>query len=316
MTGTEEDGSQYLGWLTGLGDVARLRMVRLLAREELTVGELARALQLPQSTVSRHLKLLHERQLLSKRTAGTASLYQLIPATLPAGARDLWAVTAAQVESGEGFESDDARLARVLAERELDGKSYFGRVASEWDDIRAELFGREFTTEALLGLLSRALTVADFGCGTGNAAAMLAPHVRKVIAVDREPAMIEAARRRLGEFSNVEFREGDLLDPPIKAGEIDVAMVILVMPYISQPAEAVRAMARCVSKTGVVLIVDMVAHTREAYRSTMGHTHLGFDEATVRAWGAEAGLNDVDYRRLRPDVHSTGPGLFAAYLRR
>ncbi|MCA9295477.1 MAG: winged helix-turn-helix transcriptional regulator, partial [Phycisphaerales bacterium] len=92
MTGNEDDGSQYLGWLTGLGDLARLRMARLLAREELSVGELARALQLPQSTVSRHLKLLHERQFLSKRTAGTASLYQLIPATLPDGARELWDV--------------------------------------------------------------------------------------------------------------------------------------------------------------------------------------------------------------------------------
>ncbi|MCA9296128.1 MAG: class I SAM-dependent methyltransferase, partial [Phycisphaerales bacterium] len=195
-------------------------------------------------------------------------------------------------------------------------KSYFGRVAGEWDDIRAELFGREFTTEALLGLLSRTLTVADFGCGTGNAAAMLAPHVHKVIAVDREPAMLDAARRRLAAFSNVDFREGDLLDPPIAPGEIDVAMVILVMPYINDPAEAVRAMAQCIAQTGVVLIVDMVAHTREAYRSTMGHTHLGFDESTVRAWGAAAGLNSLEYRRLRPDVHSSGPGLFAAYLRR
>jgi len=312
----DDDGGRLLQWLTALGDPARLRMVRLLAREELSVGELARALQLPQSTVSRHLKLLHDRDWLSKRSAGTASLYRLIPEALPDGARALWSVAATQLGGGSSFESDDARLHRVLDERARHGKTYFGRVASEWDDIRAELFGREFTTEALLGLLVRGWTVADLGCGTGNVAALLAPHVKRVIAIDREPAMLDAARRRLADHDNVEFRDGDLLSPPLTPGEVDVALLFLVLPYLDDPRDVVAAIAPCLAPAGVLLIVDMVAHTREAYRTTMGHLHLGFDEATVRSWCVPEGLGDVDYRRLRPAVESSGPGLFAAYCRR
>ncbi|MEM7228077.1 MAG: metalloregulator ArsR/SmtB family transcription factor [Planctomycetota bacterium] len=314
MTNADIDGAQYLAWINALGDLARLRMMRLLVLEELSVGELSRALQLPQSTVSRHLKLLHERSWLSKRTAGTASLYKLLPDTLPDGARELWQVTESQIGDSSSFESDDARLVEVLAERSVDSKTYFGRLGGEWNDVRTALFGHEFTHEALLGLLNRNWTIADLGCGTGNAAALLAPYVKKLIAIDREPAMLEAASRRLTDVDNVEFRAGDLTMPPLEPGEVDVAMVFLVMHHVQDPMVAVQAIARCLAPAGVLMIVDMVAHDREAYRSGMGHVHLGFDEETVQSWGDAASLKRVDYRRLRPDTSGQGPGLFAAYL--
>ncbi|MFM7800418.1 MAG: ArsR/SmtB family transcription factor, partial [Planctomycetota bacterium] len=78
----ETPRERWLGWLGTLGDLARLRMLRLLEREELGVGELARALQLPQSTVSRHLKPLFEQGWVAKRTEGTQSLFRFDSAAL------------------------------------------------------------------------------------------------------------------------------------------------------------------------------------------------------------------------------------------
>jgi SAM-dependent methyltransferase len=300
--------------LATLSDLARLRILRLLDKQELSVGELAKALQLPQSTISRHLKLLHEGGWTTRRTEGTASLYQVRDSSLPPEMRDLWNLLRAQLASAATFEHDDARLAEVLAQRRIDSKAFFGQIGGEWDQLRRELFGESFTGEALLNLLQSDWIVADLGCGTGNASEMLAPLVKKVIAVDREPAMLEAARKRLASFKNVEFRRGDLLTLPIANDEVDAALVFLVLVYIESPGEVLKEIARILKPAGRALLVDLVKHDREAYRNTMGHVHLGFDERQIRSWAKAAGFRSVQFRRLRPATSAKGPGLFVAVL--
>ena len=309
--------SPLLTRLAALGDPARLRMLRLLEREELSVGELARALQLPQSTVSRHLKTLHGGHWLIKRTEGTASLYRLSPVSLSDEARALWTVAASQLDPSPTLREDDERLDAVLLDRrQTDAAAFFGRVGGEWDEVRRELFGDGFTASALLGLLPEEWTVADIGCGTGDASRHLAPLVRRVIAVDREPAMLEAARRRLEDASNVDYRLGDLNALPIDDASVDAAIVSLVMHYVEQPAPACGEIARCLRPGGRVIVIDMLTHDREAYRLRMGHVHMGFDEATVGGWAVAAGLELQRFRSLPRDTETKGPGLFAADLRR
>lgn len=305
-----------LNWLTTLGDLARVRVLRLLDGRELSVGELARAMQLPQSTVSRHLKVLLDSHWVSKRSEGTASLYRMASDELEPGARDLWALTRTQLGEVPTLQEDDARLEAVLSERRTDSKTFFGRIGGDWDKLRRELFGESFTSEALLDLINPDWVVADIGCGTGNASELLAPSVKRVIAVDREPAMLDAARRRLASQKNVEFREGDVHALPLENGEVDAAISFLVLVYVAQPALAVAEMARTLKSGGVLMIVDLVPHDRESYRATMGHVHLGFDDKQVKLWARAAGLKDVRYRRLRPDTQSKGPGLFVSTMRR
>lgn len=310
------DSPELLNWLATLSDMARLRILRLLEREEMSVGELARALQLPQSTVSRHLKTLLDGGWIARRIEGTASLYWLAAEQLSDDALELWSLTKRQLGSTPTLEDDDARLAEVLAQRRQDSKSFFGRVGSEWDLLRRQLFGDQFTLEALLSLLPRNAVIADLGCGTGNAAEFLAPHVRTVIAVDREPAMLSAAKKRLAEFENVDFRRGELDDLPLDDESIDIALVLLVLHHIDDPAAVVKEIARVLKPNGMVMIVDMTAHDRDSYRHTMGHVHLGFEQKTVEDWARNAGLDEVNYRRLRPATEGKGPGLFVATMRK
>jgi ArsR family transcriptional regulator len=308
--------SGLLRSLACLGDMARLRLLRLVAREELSVGELAKVLQLPQSTVSRHLKLLHEAEWIIRRSAGTASLYWMDREALDPDARALWDVVRTQLGASPALEEDDHRLAEVLAERSTDSKAFYERIVGEWDRLREELFGEAFCNEALLDFLDPNWVVADLGCGTGGMAELLAPAVRTVIAVDREPAMLDAARERLECFANVEYLRGDVTDLPIDDDAADAALVSLVMVSVSDPVTAVREVARILRPGGPALFVDMVAHDRESYRHTMGHQHLGFDEADVRQWAEAAGLTGARYRRLRPDMAAKGPGLFVATMRK
>ena len=164
------DSPPLLDQLHTLNDMARLRMLRLLSRHELSVGELSRALQLPQSTVSRHLKLLHTGHWVIKRSEGTASLYCVVEDALDDPARQLWRIAREQIGDGPALADDDSRLAEILAERREDSATFFGRVGSEWDHLRHDLFGQQFTSEGLIAFVSNTWIVADLGCGTGNAA--------------------------------------------------------------------------------------------------------------------------------------------------
>ena len=310
------DNLPLLNRLTTLNDAARLRILRLLDREELSVGELARALQLPQSTVSRHLKLLHDGGWIIKRSEGTASLYRLSESSLDDGVRQLWNLARTQLDSTPTFEHDDVRLAEVLADRRTDSRAFFGRVGGEWDHLRGELSGESFTAEALLGLIRNDWVVADLGCGTGNASEHVAPFVKKVIAIDREPTMLDAAKKRLSDVGNVEFRRGEMDRLPLKDGEVDAATVFLVMQHIERPDAVVREIQRSLKPGGLLLIVDMIAHDRESYRHTMGHRHLGFAEKDIKAWAKVVGMVDPRFRKLRPDTHAKGPGLFVATLQK
>ena len=304
--------------IANLSEIVRLRLLRLLEAEELAVGEVAKILQLPQSTVSRHLRLLQEGGWLVRRTAGTATLYQMIADELSIEARALWVTIRDQLGVSAELEEDDRRLRAVLADRRLDSEAFFGRVAGQWDELRNNLFGEEFTTRALLSLLPRGWVVADLGCGTGNASEIMAPYAERVIAIDHSGPMLEAARKRLGDVPNVSFLDGRLERLPLEDGCIDAAVCVLVMHHIPDVAPALgelRRVLRADRNGGVALIVDMCAHDRVDYRHTMGHQHLGFSEGEIRSLGLAAGFSEVDWWELPSDPAGKGPGLFAAALR-
>lgn len=305
---------EWLATLAQLGDLARVRLLRLVEQAELGVGELAAAAQLPQSTVSRHLKALHEHGWIIKRSEGASSFYRLLPQSLDPDLRRLWENTRDRVASGPGFADDAARLSEVLASRRTDSQAFFGRVGGEWHEMRQELFGTGFGPEAMLGLLDPDWVVADLGCGTGDATERIAPVVREVIAVDREPAMLQACRKRLGSRNNIRFVEAELRSLPLENASLDAAVIMLVLHHLPDPVAVLTEISRVLRPGGRVLVVDMVSHEREEYRHDMGHQHLGFEESIVRGWTTTAGFDRSTWRRLRPSPGGRGPGLFAAGL--
>jgi SAM-dependent methyltransferase len=301
--------------LSQLGDSVRVRMLRVLEREELAVGEIAKVLQIPQSSASRHLKVLADGGWLVRRPVGPATYYRVVLDDLPGDARAIWVPVRDHAGDDHETAQDDARLAAVLAERMADSTSFFGRHAGHWDDLRGELFGRRFTDQALLGLLDPRWTVADLGCGTGNAAELLAPWVDEVVAVDSSPEMLDAARRRLPGRDNIRFVLADLTASSVPVGKVDAAVCLLVLHHLDRPGAVLHQMARMLSAArggGVALVVDITEHDRAGYRHEMGHRHQGFSHAAVRGMYEEAGFTGVRVRTLPPDVDASGPALFVA----
>lgn len=297
--------------LGSLADPTRTRLLLLLGRHELSVNELCAAVQLPQSTVSRHLKLLSDEGWLSTRSEGPSRYYRLAPRLEPT-ARRLWQVIrdglAAQPEAGQ----DRARAAQVVSERRTRSQEFFSSAAGQWDALRAELFGPRAGLTGLLALLADDMVIGDLGCGTGAASAELAPYARRVVAVDESKAMLAAARRRLHDHGNVELRSGALEALPLDDGELDAAVMSLVLHYVAEPVAALSEARRVLKPGGRLVVVDMMAHGRAEYRETMGHMWQGFTEEQMRAWLAECGFGSVRWRGLAAEAGARGPVLFAA----
>ena len=271
-----------LDHLAALTDPVRCRLLLLLEQEELMVAELCTALQLPQSTVSRHLKLLSDEGWIAGRAEGTSRWYRLAADSMGVGAVQLWAVVRGDVAASSDAYEDGRRLKSILSRRRNRSQEFFDSTAGRWDEVRAQLFGDRADLSALLALLDDRWTVGDLGCGTGRIAGQVAPFVAKVIAVDESDSMLGAARTRLTGQGNVDLRQGSLQQLPIQDGELDAALLFLVLHYVADPALAVREAARALKPGGKMMLVEMRPHGRAEYQQTMGHRWLGFEESTRR----------------------------------
>ncbi|MFZ2875136.1 MAG: metalloregulator ArsR/SmtB family transcription factor [Phycisphaerales bacterium] len=310
----QAQGNSITEQLASLAEPLRLRLLALCEAHELAVGEVAKVVQLPQSTVSRHLKVLTDAGWLTRRPEGTAALFSLVPDNLTPSMRAVWAAVRERAVTEPLAAEDAGRLRAVLAERRADSHAFFGRVSGEWDRVRVDLFGDRFTPLALLGLLRRDWVVADLGCGTGNVAECVSPYVANVVAIDFSAPMLEAASRRLEGARNVQFVEAPLERTGLVGESVDAAVCSLALHHVDAPgavmAEAARLL-RAERGGGVLLVIDMVEHGRDEFRR-MGHKHLGFSRERMKVLFEGAGLTDHGYVPLPVEADAKGPGLFAA----
>ena len=301
--------------MTALGDGARSRLLLLLEGSELTVSELVSVLQLPQSTVSRHLKVLADDGWVVSRADGTSRHYRMTP-ELDDTAKELWGLVREEVRQTALGEEDAERAGVVLAHRRDRSREFFATEAGRWDTLRRELFGAEGETLPLFGLLDSDWTVGDLGAGTGPLSEAVAPFVRKVVAVDASSEMLATAKDRLVGRDNIDLRQGELERLPVADGELDVAMMLLVLHYIVDPPEVLAEACRALCPGGRLVIVDMRAHTRDGYREEMGHLWPGFTESQLERWMTSAGLDQYRHQPLPPRPGTEGPLLFLASARR
>ncbi|MGH9409487.1 MAG: ArsR/SmtB family transcription factor [Vicinamibacterales bacterium] len=305
-------GSAIFDDLTALADATRSRMLLVLERHELTVSELCAVLQLPQSTVSRQLKTLADACWVASRRDGTSRYYTLAIDDRDAHTRRLWAILRDQVASTAGADQDVRRLKGVLARRQSKSSEFFASAAGQWDRLRRELFGAASALHALPALLDARWTIGDLGCGTGETTAALAPHVARVVAVDRSGEMLQTARRRLRGLANADIRRGELEALPIDAAELDAAVMMLVLHHVPDPAAVLAECARTLKPGGRLVVCDMLPHEHEEYKQQMGHVWLGFGEDQMRRLLEAAGFTYVRIVPLPIDADAKGPALFVA----
>ena len=316
--------------LRAVSEPTRRRMLQVLSSQQLSVSDLAEVLDLPQSTVSRHLRLLREAGLLIEQRHGATvlcSTWPVDPQSLEHAGENGGTAPGAAVLRDRLVEwlarqplPEDClqRLDTIRRRRVAHPGGFFDQLGPRWDQLRVEAFGELFHLEALSWLLPPEWTVADIGTGTGYLLPVLAARFRRVVAVDPSPTMLDAARRRpdLAVGGKIDFREGSLERLPMPDGELDAAIACLVLHHVAEPKAALAELRRAVRPGGCVLLVEQELHHDSSFHQRMGDTWWGFEPKSLAEFLKAAGFEAVRWGALstaRPTGRrpAAGPPLFA-----
>ena len=283
-----------------LADVSRLRLLLLLEREELSVAELQEILAMGQSRISTHLAQLKQAGLVEDRKQGKNSLYRLKDREWV----DLLAAAAKEVPEA----ADDAKALQLVLEKRRDKvRGYFDELAGKFG--RQYVPGRSWKglAETLLQLMPP-MTVADLGAGEGTFSQLLAQRAERVIAVDNSAKMVEFGSRLAAEngLTNLEYRLGDLEEPPIEPGSIDLAFFSQSLHHALHPGRAVAAAHRLLKPGGRIVVLDLKRHGFEQAREMYADTWLGFSEVELRGFLEKAGFTGVQSWVVDREAQSPG----------
>ncbi|MGC6487103.1 MAG: ArsR/SmtB family transcription factor [Planctomycetota bacterium] len=291
-----------------LGDSTRLRLLALLERQELSVADLVKVLDLPQSTVSRHLAHLKEQGLLTERRDGAFCYSRFTPPSAGTWS-DGWLMARGSLRDDPQIAADAEALDALMRARTLGSREFFDSLGAEWDRLRTVFQDDLQRARAIGRLVPQGLTIADVGTGTGVLAMEMAQLGMRVIAVDQSEAMLAAAdakRAALAAPERVELRLGAATDLPLQDGEVDAVLAHMVLHYVPSPRDAIRELARVVRPGGRVVLVDFTApedrpqRDREWLQKDLGVIWQGFSTTSIRGWLQEAGLAHVEV-----ELHAT-----------
>ena len=280
--------------LRALSDATRLRIVALLENNELSVNELQEVTRLGQSRISTHLGLLTDCELLCSRREGKRSFYKLNPAA-DSVTSDFIRLAISGAKELADHDSDQINLKRVLQRRGEQAQVYFNQVAGRFDRV----YGPGRSWQAFGHLLLRILppiVVADLGAGEGLLSELLARRCQQVIAVDNSEKIVAfgAAKAKKNGLKNLEFRLGDLQNPPVEANSVDLVILSQALHHAQEPAEAIRSAFKILRPGGQIMILDLLKHNFEKAGELYGDHWPGFAESDLHRWLEDAGFKRID----------------------
>ena len=286
--------SATLKSLRALSDATRLRIVALLERDELSVNELQEITRLGQSRISTHLGLLQDSGLVQSRREGKRTFYKLNPQTSGAAAEFIQLANRGAKELPE-HSHDQINLKRVVARRREQAQVYFNQIAGRFDRV----YGPGRSWQAFGHLLLRILpplVVADLGAGEGLLSELLARRAKKVIAVDNSEKIVAfgKAKAKKNGLKNLEFRLGNLQNPPIDANSVDLVILSQALHHAEIPADAIAAAHKILKPRGQILLLDLLKHNFDKARELYGDRWLGFAESDLHRWLEAAGFKKIE----------------------
>ena len=277
-----------------LSDPTRLRILLLLRRMELAVGELAQVLGQSQPGVSKHVKILLDCGLLARRKEGNWVFLSLGEGALVEPVFALLGRWAEVHGESPWIAADAARLVAINAERADEAARYFAAHAGQWDELRTLHVPTGEVDRAILRALGdrRPGRVVDLGTGTGTILQLLGDKAEHIIGIDRSPEMLRYARARLAEsgIANAELRQGDIYGLELPSHAADTVILHQVLHYAQRPASFILEAARLLAPDGQLLVVDVAQHDREELRRNHAHARLGFSDEEVLSYFRGAGL--------------------------
>src|ERR1043166_9466146 len=285
--------SSPLKSLRALSDATRLRIVALLEKDELSVNELQEVTRMGQSRISTHLGLLQDSELVQSRRDVKRTFYKLVQ---PAGmAEEVVRLAVSGSRELPEHASDQINLKRILNRRQEPAQVFFNQIAGRFDRVYGPGRSWQAFGHLLLRILPQ-LVVADLGAGEGLLSELLARRCKRVIAVDNSERIVAfgAAKAKKNNLKNLEFRLGDLQDPPVEPQSVDLVVLSQALHHAEAPAKAVASAYRMLKPGGQIMILDLLKHHFENAHELYGDRWLGFAESDLQRWLEEAGFKKVE----------------------
>ncbi len=305
--------NQLLSALRGAGEATRLRIIALLSKGELTVGELVQILDQSQPRVSRHLKLMGDSGLLNRFQEGTQVFYRLASDGVAGSLNS--ALVKILERDVEVYEGDMSSLAAIRKERADKAQSYFQANAADWNRLRSLYVAEEQVEAELLKQRGEGQigSLLDIGTGTGRMLELFAPQSQQALGIDVSRAMLSIARANLDgqDLGHAQVRLGDMYDLGLDAKSQDLIVFHQVLHFAEFPARALAEAGRVLSPGGKILIADFAPHEEEFLRDEHAHRRLGFADTEIERWGSAAGLalnalSHLDGGKLRVTIWNFG----------
>ena len=288
-----------------LADPTRLRLLLLLEEAELSVAELQEIMGMGQSRISSHLAQLKRAGMVTDRRAGKNVYYGPKRVRRNGMQGRVNEIVRALARELPETSRDRTALKLALRKRQDQAREYFDELAGKFG--RSYVPGRSWQALAhtLITLLPP-LTVADLGAGEGTLSQLLAKNSRKVIAIDNSPKMVAFGSRLAKKhgFKNLEYRLGDIQDPPIAKNSVDLAVLSQALHHAIRPERAIAAAYRMLRKNGRVVILDLLSHRFEKARELYADHWLGFSEIQLHEFLDEAGFRNIDVRVVAREKQS------------
>ena len=290
-----------------LADPTRLRIVLLLQKMELAVGELAQILDQSQPRISRHIRILDEAGLAERRKEGSWVFLKPGPASELEILGRIF--RSDKIAKSDQAMQDQAQLSSVRKARAEMAERYFAAHAEEWDAIRSLHLPEAEVERAMIALMRDAQLgkMLDIGTGTGRMVELFGPAAQSVIALDKSPEMLRLARAKLLEseagdglklVQKTDLKQGDFNQLPVANCAVDSVILHQVLHYAQHPEAVLAEVSRVLKSNGIVLIADFAAHDREDLRTEHAHARLGFSDDSMKRWLTASKLELVQTRTL------------------
>jgi len=294
--------------LKAISDPTRLRLLALLAQGDLPVQDLTAILQMGQSRISRHLKILLEAGLAQQTRQGTWSYYRL-DLRQPFW-KGIWQVLEPEFRHGNDYRADLLGYSELLYRRQNASLEFFQAHAEGLEQLQNRLLPLAAYRDRLLSLVGAAGYLAEVGIGSGRLLVDLAAQAERICGIDQAPAMLSATRRNLlaEGVNGVELRLGEMADLPFENAEIDTLLLNMVLHHALRPAGVLVEMARVLRPGGRLIIADLVKHDQEWTRDELNDQWLGFEADQLNTWLSEAGFSRFATETISPT--ETQPAIF------
>lgn len=278
---------EIIKYCKALADETRARLVNLLLLHELNVGEIVQIMDMGQSRISRHLKILSDSGLVVFRREGLWAFYR---ASESGPGRDFLDGVTGLFLDEDIFVQDLNLAAKIIRERTVETRQFFDAIAPEWERLSREVMGELDLTREIRARMKDCECAVDLGCGPGDLLEALSGSATTVIGVDNSSRMLELAEERFSRDTGVSLRIGELSHLPLRDEEADCVVMSLVLHHLATPMEAIREVARVLRSDGQLLIAEFDRHDNEIMRSEYGDRRLGISKAKMLNWLEQSGF--------------------------